>query len=116
MKRRQQTLCSLTEATSPIRSAGEDADKYILANFRRMLSRLMLYDATDAARRGQYTAAVQEILNDNERVLTDYENLIIEVSQLDAGADAASAPCLKELADALHNLHTPGQGGTLEQQ
>lgn len=116
LQRRQQTLSSLTEVSSPIRSAGEDADRYILANFRRMLSRLMLYDATDTARRGQYVSALQEILSDNDRVLTDYENLIIEVSQLDAGADAASAPCLKELADALHNLHAPGQSGTQIQQ
>ena len=48
-----------------------------------------------------------EILGENAHVLSDFENLILEVSQIGDDATAAT-PCLNELTNALRSVRNSG--------
>jgi hypothetical protein len=54
-----------------------------------------------------HVAYLQEILGENAHVLSDFENLILEVSQIGDDTNAAT-PCLNELTSALRSVRKSG--------
>ena len=108
LKRKQKALRAVLDDSkdSPFLSTAGEVDQYILANSKRLLNRVMIYDQGDAHKYNMHAAYLQEILGENAHVLSDFENLILEVSQIGDNATAASTPCLTELTNALRSVRS----------
>ena len=110
LKRKQKALRAVLDDSkdSPFLSTADEVDQYILANCKRILNRVMIYDQGDAHKFNMHAAYLQEVLGENAHVLSDFENLILEVSQIGDNATAASTPCLTELTNALRSVRSSG--------
>ena len=113
LKRKQKALRAVLDDSndSPFLSTADEVDQYILANCKRILNRVMIYDQGDAHKFNMHAAYLQEVLGENAHVLSDFENLILEVSQIGDNATAASTPCLTELTNALRSVRSSGAEG-----
>lgn len=108
LKKKNIALRAILDETkdSPFLNTADEVQTYILANCKRILNRIMVFDAADSRSFRVHAAYIQDILNRNAKVLTDYENLILEVSQI--GDDhTAALPCLNELTEALRSMREP---------
>lgn len=127
LKRKQSALRSILDDSkdSPFLTTAKEVDAYILANSKRVLNRVMIYDQGEPQKFQMHAAYLQQVLAENDRVLSDFENLILEVSQIGDNALDAATPCLNELTNALRSVRssgadafdaedesTGGQGGT----
>ena len=117
LKRKQAALRAILDDTkdSPFLSVANDVNAYILANCRKVLNRVMIYDSAEPHKYSMHAAYLQEVLGENAHMLSDFENLILEVSQI--GDDTAAAtPCLTELTNALRQVRSgedlPSQPGS----
>ena len=110
LKRKQKALRAVLDDSedSPFLSTADEVDQYILANCKRILNRVMIYDQGDSHKFNMHAAYLQEVLGENAHVLSDFENLILEVSQIGDNATAASTPCLTELTNALRSVRSSG--------
>lgn len=105
LKRKQKALRAVLDDSedSPFLSVAADVDTYILGNCKRILNRVMIYDSAEPHKYNMHVAYLQDVLGENAHVLSDFENLILEVSQI--GDDrTADTPCLDELTDALRSV------------
>jgi hypothetical protein len=107
LKRKQKALRVILDDSkdSPFLSTADEVDQYILANCKRILNRVMIYDKSDAHKYNMHVAYLQQVLGENAHVLSDFENLILEVSQIGDDANAAT-PCLNELTNALRSMRS----------
>ena len=118
LKRKQKALRAVLDDSkdSPFLSTADEVDQYILANSKRILNRVMIYDRGEPHKYNMHVAYLQEILGENAHVLSDFENLILEVSQIGDDATAAT-PCLNELTNALRSVRSgPESYGQESQQ
>ena len=108
LKRKQKALRAVLDDSkdSPFLTTANDVDAYILANCKRILNRVMIYDQGEPHKYNMHVAYLQEILGENAHVLSDFENLILEISQIGDNATAASTPCLTELTKALQSVRS----------
>lgn len=109
LERKQKALRSILDDTkeSPFLSTADDVERYVLANSKRVLNRVMIYDGTDRSKLREHAFYLQDILQKNAKVLSDFENLILEVSQI--GDDqSADTPFLRELTEALRSVRDMG--------
>ena len=106
LKRKQQALRAVLDDSkdSPFLTTAAEVDQYILANSKRILNRVMIYDQGDVAKYNEHAAYLETILGEDAHVLSDFENLILEVSQIGDNATAAATPCLTELTKALQSV------------
>jgi cell division protein FtsB len=116
LKRKQAALRSVLDDTkdSPFFSVAQEVDSYILANSRRILNRVMIYDQNEPHKYNMHVTYLQEILGQNAHVLSDFENLILEVSQIGDDAAEASTPMLTELTNALRQVRTNDEAAQWE--
>ena len=107
LNRKQKALRVILDDSkdSPFLSTADEVDQYILANCKRILNRVMIYDKSDAHKYNMHVAYLQQVLGENAHVLSDFENLILEVSQIGDDANAAT-PCLNELTNALRSMRS----------
>ena len=107
LKRKQKALRVILDDSkdSPFLNTAGEVDQYILANSKRILNRVMIYDKGDAHKYNVHVAYLQQVLGENAHVLSDFENLILEVSQIGDDANAAT-PCLNELTNALRSMRS----------
>jgi len=105
LKRKQAALRAVLDDSkdSPFLSVAQDVDTYVLANSKRILNRVMIYDSSEPHKYNMHVAYSQEVLGENAHVLSDFENLILEVSQIGDDQTAAT-PCLNELTAALRSV------------
>lgn len=105
LKRKQKALRSVLDDSkdSPFLSTANDVDAYVLANCKRILNRVMIYDQGEPHKYNMHVTYLEEILGENAHVLSDFENLILEISQIGDDANAAT-PCLNELTNALRSV------------
>ena len=96
----------------PFEKNAEEASRFVLANCKQILYRLRYCDQSDPALCRVHAEYMQGRLHENARVLRDFEQLIIEVTQMNDDLPVQE-PCLDVLADTLRNVRT--QGGTLHQ-
>ena len=106
LKRKQQALKAVLDdsSDSPFLRTAAEVDQYVLANSKRVLSRVMIYDQNDPVKYNMHAAYLESVLGENAHVLSDFENLIVEVSQIGDDVNAASTPCLNELTKALRSV------------
>lgn len=108
LERKEKALRSILDETkgSPFLTTADDVERYILANTKRFLNRIMISDGTDQSRTRNHIMYLQQLLQQDSKVLGDFENLIVEISQI--GDDSqAETPCLKELTEALRSMREP---------
>ena len=112
LKRKQKALRAVLDDSkdSPFLTTANEVDSYILANCKRILNRVMIYDQGEPHKYNMHVAYLQEILGENAHVLSDFENLILEVSQIGDDATAAT-PCLNELTNALRSVRKSATEG-----
>jgi len=108
LKRKQAALRAVLDDSkdSPFLSTAADVERYILANSKRILNRVMIYDQGEPYKYQMHAQYLQGVLGENAKVLSDFENLILEVSQIGDDSTAAT-PCLNELTEALHAVREP---------
>ena len=108
LKRKQKALRAVLDDSwdSPFKTTAAEVDQYILANSKRILSRVMIYDQNDPAKYNTHVAYLETVLGENAHVLSDFENLIVEISQIGDSATAAATPCLTELTKALRSVRS----------
>lgn len=125
LKRKQAALRAVLDDSkdSPFLSVADEVNAYILANCKRIINRVMIYDDAEPHKFNMHVAYLQEVLGENAHVLSDFENLILEVSQIGDDQTAAT-PCLTELTNALRQVRKgdepppedgqqPGSGGQM---
>ncbi len=107
LKHKQAALRSVLDDSkdSPFLSVANDVDAYVLANCKRILNRVMIYDQGEPHKLNMHIAYLQEVLGENAHVISDFENLILEVSQIGDDTTAAT-PCLNELTAALRSVRS----------
>lgn len=105
LKRKQLALGSMLRQDHPFIKSGNDAAAYILRNLKQVLYRLRFCDQSDPELRRMHAKYLRERLDENDRILRDFENLIIEVTQL-SDDTAVTAPSLDVLAATLHSVNT----------
>lgn len=117
LKRKQRALRAVLDDSkdSPFLTTANDVDTYILANCKRILNRVMIYDQGEPHKYNMHVSYLQEILGENAHVLSDFENLILEVSQIGDDANAAT-PCLNELTHALRSVRSGNDGWNVTDQ
>lgn len=108
LKRKQIALASMLDQDHPFIKSGNDAAAYILNNLKQVLYRLQFCDQNDPGLRKMHAEFLRERLDENDRVLRDYENLIIEVTQM-SDQTPVTAPTLDVLADTLRCIRTGEQ-------
>lgn len=102
---KMQALRALLPKEHPFFKNADDAEEFILENCKQILYRLKYCDQQDRALCRVHAQYMQERLSENEKVLRDFENLIIEVTQMDDDLPAQQ-PCLDVIADTLHQIRT----------
>ncbi len=107
LKRKQAALRSILDGSqdSPFLTVADDVNAYILANCKRILNRVMICDRTEPHKFSMHTAYMQEVLGENAHMLSDFENLILEVSQIGDDTNAPT-PCLTEMTNALRQVRS----------
>ena len=105
LKRKQIAVASMLEQGHPFIQSCNNAAEYILSNLKQVLYRLKYCDQNDVSLRKMHAEYLRERLDDNDRVLRDFENLIIEVTQME-DQTAVTAPTLDVLAETLHSVRT----------
>ena len=118
LKRKQQALRAVLDDSkdSPFLTTAAEVDQYILANSKRILNRVMIYDQGDVAKYNEHAAYLETILGEDAHVLSDFENLILEVSQIGDNATAAATPCLTELTNALRSVRSGAEAWEQQEQ
>ena len=113
LEAKQQALRELLGTDHPFEKNSREAAKYVLANCKQILFRLRYCDQNDPAFCRIHAEYIQTRLQENAKVLRDFEQLIIEASQMNDDLPA-EVPCLDVLADTLRTVRT--QDGALLQQ
>ena len=110
LKRKQAALRAVLDDSedSPFLTTAKEVDAYILANSKRVLNRVMIYDQGEPQKFQMHASYLMQVLGENDRVLSDFENLILEVSQIGDNALDAATPCLNELTNALRSVRSSG--------
>ncbi len=118
LKRKQQALRTILDDSTenPFFTTADEVDQYVLANCKRILNRVMIYDKNDSHKLQMHITYLQSSLGENAHVLSDFENLILEISQIGDSATAASTPCLNELTNALRSVRSSGLDDSAMQQ
>lgn len=108
LQRKQAALRAVLDDShdSPFLTTAGDVERYILANCKRILNRVMIYDQAEPYKYNTHMQYLQGVLCENAKVLSDFENLILEVSQIGDDTTAAT-PCLNELTAALRSVREP---------
>lgn len=110
LEQKQQALQTMLGKNHPFIRNGDEAETYILKNIKQILYRLKFCDQSDPDLCRMHAEYLEGRLAENEKILRDYENLVIEVTQLDLDTPETK-PCLDVLAETLHNVRT--QDGAL---
>ena len=105
LNRKQKGLREMLGAKHPFVKSCEDAEQYILANCKKVLWRLKYCDQTEPSLCRMHAEYLQTVLNDNEKVLRDYDKLLIEITQMHDNTPQL-VPTLDVLADSLKSIRT----------
>ena len=112
LEQKQQALRTMLGKDHPFIRNGDEAERYILKNCKQILYRLKFCDQSNPDLCRMHAEYLEGRLADNEKILRDYENLVIEVTQLDLDMPETK-PCLDVLADTLYRVRT--QDGALSE-
>lgn len=110
LERKQNALQAIlaNDTDSPFLQTAAEVEEYILNNCKRVLNRVMIYDPNEPQKYQTHLMYLRQVLGQNAHVLSDFDNLILEVSQIGDDHSGASTPCLNELTAALRSVRNGG--------
>lgn len=110
LERKQNALQAIlaNDTDSPFLQTAAEVEEYILGNCKRVLNRVMIYDPNEPQKYQTHLMYLRQVLGQNAHVLSDFDNLILEVSQIGDDHSGASTPCLNELTAALRSVRNGG--------
>lgn len=85
---------------------GEQATSFLVNNVRKMLNRMAIYDADMGENLlGEHKAYIDKLIVSNENILTEFNKLLTEVSQLDdTSTDDTLSNVLSDMTNSLKML------------
>ncbi len=85
---------------------GEQATSFLVNNVRKMLNRMAIYDADMGENLlGEHKAYIDQLIVSNENILTEFNKLLTEVSQLDdTSTDDTLSHVLSDMTNSLKML------------
>lgn len=85
---------------------GEQATSFLVNNVRKMLNRIAIYDADMGENLlGEHKAYIDKLIVSNENILTEFNKLLTEVSQLDdTSTDDTLSNVLSDMTNSLKML------------
>ena len=104
-------LSAMLGSEHPFLQMAADAERYVLGNCRQIYRRFYYCDLSDPSLLRQHMLFASERLSENDRVLADYENLVIEVTQMD-DSDPVPVPCMDTVTDTLRRIRTGDEDNT----
>lgn len=107
--RKQKGLRAMLGSDHPFLKNSSEAETYILANCKKALWRLKYCDQSDPKLCRLHAEYLEGLLGENDKVLRDFEQLLIEVTEMD-DALPRTAPNLDVLAETLHSVRTGSDG------
>lgn len=100
---KQEALITLLGSDHPFIQNANDAEAYILSNCKQIIYRLKFCDQNDPCLCRMHAEFLEKRLADNDRVLNDFENLVMEVTEFNSTTPVRQ-PCLDVLADTLRGI------------
>ncbi|MCR5717573.1 MAG: hypothetical protein K6F80_00875, partial [Oscillospiraceae bacterium] len=89
------------ESGNPFLTVSDDAEDCLFANMKKLLSRMTIFNPDEPERFPMHHAYIREVLSQNKKLLGQYDNLIIEISQI---GDSTQLPDLDRITEALREL------------
>ncbi len=95
------------EPGNPFLSMSEDVQDCLFSNMKKIINRMTILNLNEPSRFPMHNEFIRSVLNQNDQLLTQYDNLIIEISQIGDTANMDNLH-LENITEALHEL----RGGT----
>lgn len=105
LMRKQEAIRDMLTPGHPFITSANEAERFVLENCRHILLRLKYCDQDEIGFLRQHENYIRQKLQENAKILRDFEKLIIEITQMDDNAPRME-PHMDVLADALHNIRT----------
>lgn len=102
-----------SDSDGPFLQVSEDVETCLLANQRRILNRIAISDSTDPAKNAEHLGYLHSVLDNSDRILSQFEALLIEISQIGDSGEAANLN-LDAITEALRDLRTEGENPTAQ--
>lgn len=104
------------KAENPFLSVSSDVQDFLFSNMKKLLNRMTIMDMADHSRIPMHNEYIQHILSQNKQLLSQYDNLIIEISQIGDSKDLGSLD-LENITEALRELRDEQhpESGTVQQ-
>lgn len=91
------------EEGSPFLSVSDDVESCLLTNMKRLLNRMTIIDPAERTKFPIHAEYIRHILAQNSQILTEYDNLVIEISQIGDSTNVQSLQ-LEAITQALREL------------
>ena len=91
------------EPGNPYLSITEDVEECLFANMKKLINRMTILDLEDGSRFPMHHEFIRGVLDQNRKLLTQYDNLIIEISQIGDSAGMEDLH-LDSITEALREL------------
>jgi len=86
---------------NPFIEVSRDVSDCLLGNMKKIITRMSISDFSDSSQNPANTRFLKQVIEQNHQILTQYDNLIIEVSQIGTHATPEN---LENITDALRQL------------
>lgn len=107
------------DPANPFMSVSEDVRECLLSNMRKLLNRMTILDPMDSSKFPTHTEFIHHVLGQNKQLLSQYDNLIIEISQIGDSSELENLH-LENITEALRELRdehpTAGEYGAAVMQ
>lgn len=109
------------DPADPFLSVSNDVRDCLLSNMRKILNRMTIIDPMDASKFPMHNEFLHHVLGQNKQLLSQYDNLIIEISQIGDSKELENlhldniTKALRELRDE-QNVTTGEYGAAIMQQ
>ncbi len=91
------------EPGNPFLSMSEDVQDCLFSNMKKLINRMTILDLEDQSRFPMHYEFIHSVLSQNKQLLTQYDNLIIEISQIGDTANMEDLH-LENITEALREL------------
>lgn len=100
------------EPANPFMSVSNDVRGCLLTNMRKLLNRMTILDPNDQSKYPTHNEFIHRVLGQNKQLLSQYDNLIIEISQIGDSSDLENLH-LENITAALRELRDNDERATM---
>lgn len=102
------------EPGNPYLSISEDVEECLFSNMKKLITRMTILDLTDGSRFPMHHEFIRGVLAENRKLLTQYDNLIIEISQIGDSTEMDDLH-LESITEALRELRDASPAQQMQQ-